>query len=73
MATCGIAVKVLRVRGSPSGEPWNTSLILIIGNRSSTDEQRGSGDIPDGDDTTVVEPDQGNGQSKTLLFIGTAY
>lgn len=29
-------------------------------NRSSTDEQRGPGDIPDGDDTTVVEPDQGN-------------
>lgn len=39
-------------------------LMLIAGNRSSTDEQRASGDIPEGDDTTVVEPEQGNGQSR---------
>jgi hypothetical protein len=38
--------------------------MLIAGNRSSTDEQRASGDIPEGDDTTVVEPEQGNGQSR---------
>jgi len=41
--------------------------MLIAGNRSSIDEQRASGDIPEGDDTTVVEPEQGNGQSRRRI------
>lgn len=61
-ATCGIGVRASRVRYDPADEWQETSLMLIAGNRSSTEEQRGSEHIPDGDDTTVVEPDQGNGQ-----------
>ena len=63
----------LKSASRPSRSLRESKSYTDTGNRSSIDEQRGSGDIPDGDDTTVVEPDQGNGQSRNLLDRGTPY
>lgn len=47
------------VKSTPESSPQNSAgrSWFGIGNRSSTDEAM----EPAGDDTTVVEPDQGNG------------
>jgi hypothetical protein len=63
----------LKSASCPSRSLRESESYTDTGNRSSIDEQRGPGDIPDGDDTTVVEPDQGNGRLRDLLDTGTPY